>query len=294
MTTMLDLVADTRRQVYGSMSEQLNLIATDAAAGADTLVMQLDVTGITPGKIIASGLNVWWVKGSDANSKTVYVVPGYDNSPKNAVVAGDVVTIHPRVTSWYLFTQINREIVRLSSPDTGLYKIGSWTAAVDPTWQTYDIPAASLGFSGLLRVRYLMPGTPDLWIDLPDKAYRVQVSDGYARVRLLRHVPSGTSIQFLYKGTFTQATSLTDDVVAVCGLSETMTDIPSLGAAFRLLRTTETQRGQIGAQGDTRRPSEVPAMSNLQSSQLLERDYQRRVQEEMSRLLGRVSYQRSL
>lgn len=294
MTTMLDLVADTRRQVYGTLSEQLNLIAAPAAAGATSLTMSMDVTGITPGKVISSGLNVWWVQGSDANSKTVYVIPGFDNSPKQAVAAGDMVYVHPRVTSWYLFNQINREITRLSSPDNGLYKISSWTAPVDPTWQTYDIPTEAANLTGILRIRYLMPGTPDMWLDLPDKAYRMQINDGTSRIRLLRHVPSGTTIQFLYKGPFTQATTLDDDVVDVCGLSDTMTDIPSLGAAFRLLRTTETQRGQITSQGDTRRPSEVPAMSNLQSSQLLERDYQRRVQEELARLIQRVSYVRSL
>lgn len=294
MTTMLDLVADTRRQVYGTLSEQLNTLASPAVAGATELVMSMDVTGITPGKVISSGLNVWWVQGADANSKTVYAIPGYDNSPKQDAAAGDIVYISPRVTSWYLFNQINREITRLSSPDIGLYKISSWTAPVDPTWQTYDIPTEAASLTGILRVRYLMPGTPDLWIDLPDKSYRMQMSDGVSRIRLLRHVPSGTSIQFVYRGPFTQATALDTDIVADCGLTDSMTDIPALGAAFRLLRTTETQRGQITSQGDTRRPSEVPALANLQSSQLLERDYQRRVQEELSRLINRVSYQRSM
>lgn len=294
MTTMLDLVADTRRQVYGTLSEQLNLIASPAAAGATSLTMSMDVTGITPGKIISSGLNVWWVQGADANSKTVYVVPGFDNSPQQAVNTGDMVYIHPRVTSWYLFTQINREIRRLSSPELGLYKIASWEDQVDPTWQTYDIPESAQNLTGILRVRYLIPGTPDMWIDLPDKSYRLQINDGASRIRLLRHIPSGTRVQFLYKAPFTEATSLADDLVDDCGLAETMTDIPSLGAAFRLLRTTETQRGQITSQGDTRRPTEVPTSANLQSSQLLERDYQRRVQEELGRLIARVSVRRSL
>ena len=294
MTTMTDLVADTRRQVYGSLTEQLNIVAAPAAAGAGSIVLEMDVTGVTPGKVLSCGLNVWWVKGADANSKTVYVIPGFDNSPKQAVAAGDIVHVHPRVTSWSIFTQLNREIQRLSSPETGLYRIGTWTSPVDPAWQTYDIPSGALVFNGLLRVRYLMPGTPDVWFDMPESAYRVQQTDAGARIRLLRAVPAGSTMQFVYRAPFAQATSLTDDVSTVCGLADTMFDIPPLAVAYRLLRTTESQRNQISSQGDTRRPQEVQSMSNLQTSQLIERDYQRRVQEEFSRLVARMSYRRSL
>ena len=48
MTTIADLVADARRMTYGAMTEQINLISSNAAAGADTLQMELDITGITP------------------------------------------------------------------------------------------------------------------------------------------------------------------------------------------------------------------------------------------------------
>ena len=34
MTLMLDLVADTRRMVYGSMADQLNFLSAEALAGA--------------------------------------------------------------------------------------------------------------------------------------------------------------------------------------------------------------------------------------------------------------------
>ena len=168
MTLLKDMVAETRRHAYGSMSEQMNLIGAVAAAGATSIVMDMDVSGITPGMILSSGLNVWYVRGTEASTKTVFVIPGIDNAPTAAVALNDFVYIKPRVTDFYLFDIINTEIGRLSSPENGLYRIDSWTEAVDATYQTYDIPTAdAAAMIGLLRVRYRMPGTTDVWIDIP-------------------------------------------------------------------------------------------------------------------------------
>ena len=290
MTTIRDLCADTRRQVFGGLTDQMNVIAENAAAGATELKMSMDITGITAGKTISSGRNVWYVKGSDAASKTVYVIPGYDNSPKDAVVADDFVYVAPRVTEWFLFNQVANEIRRMAAADTGLYRIGSWTANVDPIWQTYDIPVEAQNMIGMLRLRYRAPGTPDVWFEIPSRAYTTQFTDDVARIRLLRSVPAGTQVEFTYKAPFITPTALDDDAVTVCGLSESMLDIPVLGASFRLIRTTESQRNQITSQGDSRRPNEVASMSNLQTSNLLERDYEKRVREEANRLLQRNPY----
>ena len=290
MTTMRDLCSDTRRQVYGALTDQMNVVTTSAAAGATELVLDMDITGITPGKTISSGLNVWYVKGTNPAAKTVFVIPGYDNSRKDAVVAGDFVYINPRVTDWYLFNQLNNEIRRMAAADFGLYAIKSWIDNVDPTWQTYTVPTANLDMTGLLRVRYLAPGTPDVWFDIPSRAYQVQSGPSGVTIRMTRHIPSGTKIEFVYKAPFAVAPLLTTDVVTGCGLAATMTDIPVLGASFRLIRTTESQRGQITSQGDSRRPTEVASMSNLQTSTALERDYEKRIHEEATRLLQRNPY----
>jgi hypothetical protein len=67
-----------------------------------------------------------------------------------------------------------------------------------------------------------------------------------------------------------------------------MLDIPPLGAASNLLRTTESRRTQISSQGDTRRPDEVPVSSNSSIASQLDRQYRDRVQEEMIRLVNRI------
>jgi len=297
MTTMLDMIADTRRMAYGSMADQINILKTDYAASATSMQLDMDITGITQGTVLSGDLNVWYVRGTDPNSNTVYVIPGYDNSPKRAMTAGEFIYIKPRVTDYYMFETMNQEILRLSTPEHGLYQIASWTAQVDPTWQTYDVPEyAFTNMVGMLRVRYRLPGTSDVWIDIPEKSYRVQLNatTGTSYIRLLRTIPSGTDIQFLYKATFQQAENLSDNVNEVCGLSATMVDIPTLGCLATLLRTTESRRAQVQIQGDSRRAGEVVAGSNMQIAAMVEKDHQMRIWEEAARLIQRVPIVRSM
>ena len=294
MTTMQDLVADVRRRVYGSMTENVNLVQTSASAGQTSIQLELGVDGIQKGMLLASGLNVWFVKGVYSTDNTVFVIPGYDNSPQSAVAEGDMVYVRPRMTDWYAFNALNDQLRSLSSPDSGLYKIGTWTADVDPTYQTYDVPAAAADMTNILRVRWRWPGTPDVWSDLAPRHYRWVYSTEQNRVRLLLSIPSGTEIEFTYKAPFTLATGLDDDLVTDCGLSDTMVDIPVLGAAIELLLSTESRRTQVSTQGDSRRPEEVPVSSNSAIAGQLMRQYKMRVQEEMTRLVTRVPIYRGV
>ena len=288
MSTVADLVADVRRRVYGSMTENVNLVQTSASAGQTSFQLELGVDGIQKGMLLSSGLNVWFVKGVYSTDNTVFVIPGYDNSPKTAVTAGDMVYVRPRMTDWYAFNAINDQLRRLSSPDAGLYKIGTWVAEVDPTYQTYTVPVAAANMINILRVRWRSPGTTDVWTDIPDRYYRWVYSNEQNIVRLLLNVPSGTEIEFTYKAPFAQATSLADDPVADLGLSDSMLDIPALGAAVDLLRTTESRRNQVSTQGDSRRPEEISMTANSSIASVLEKDYRRRIQDEMGRLVTRV------
>ena len=294
MASIGDLVADVRRRVYGSMTENVNLVQTSASAGQTSLQLELGVDGIQKGMLISSGLNVWFVKGVYSTDNTVFVIPGYDNSPQDAVAAGDMVYVRPRMTDWYAFNAINDQLRSLSSPDAGLYRIGTWVANVDPTYQTYVVPSAALTMTNIIRVRWRWPGTTDVWTDMAPRHYRWNYSTVQNVVRLLISIPSGTEIEFTYKAPFTLATSLADDPVADCGLSDSMLDIPSLGAAVELLQTTESRRTQITAQGDSRRPEEVPVSSNSSIAGQLQRMYKSRVQEEMSRLVTRIPIYRGV
>jgi hypothetical protein len=289
MTTMRDAINDVRRIVYGSLTEQINLVNVSASAGANSLVLELGVDGIQKGTVLSSGLNVWYVKNVLPSAGQVFVIPGYDGAPLAPAEPGDIVYVRPRMTEWYAFNAINDEIRRLSSPVSGLYKIGRWVTQVDPSYQTYDVPVEARNMIQISRVRFRVPGTPDYWMDLPNVAWRWQSESAVPRVILLRNIPSSAEIEFTYQAPFSQAVSLDDDLVNDCGLSDSMTDIPALGAAVMLLRTTEARRNQIHTQGDARRSGEVPPASNATIANQLERDYRARVNDEYTRLVSRSS-----
>lgn len=285
MPTMQDAVNDVRRIVYGSLAEQINLFNQGASAGSTVLKFELGTEGVTRGTILSSGLNVWYVKG--VSNDEVFVIPGYNGAPLNAVDAGDIVYVRPRLTDWYAFNAVNDEIRRLSAPTNGLYHIGRWTERVDPSYQTYEVPVSARNMIQLTRVRFRIPGTPDYWMDLPNVAWRWQSESAVPRIILLRNIPSATEVEFSYQAPFTEATALSNDLVTHCKLSDTMTDIPSLGAAIMLLRTTESRRNQVSSQGDSRRANEVPVTGNSSIAAQLDRDYRARVNEEYARLVSR-------
>lgn len=284
---MKDLVADTRRLAYGSMADQLNFLAVPYVADATELTLTMDLSGITPGMVLSSGLNVWYVTGVVLSEKKVTVYPNYDNSRSEALAAGAPVMIRPRVTDWQLFNNVNWEIQQLSSARNGLYKVGSWTSTVDVTWQTYEVPVEAQGMVSVLRVRYRWPSTPDIWSDMND--YEFEYFQDQQLIKLRRNIPASSELLFVYKNTFTPATSLTDNVETDCGMAPEQLDIPPLGAAARLLRTTEARRMQIHNQGDSRRAEEVPMTGNTSIAREFERAYQDRVNDEYVRLINNHS-----
>ena len=292
MTRMMDLVADTRRMAYGSMADQLNFLNAEYLLGDAELTMLMDVASITPGMVLSSGLNVWYVIGTEPSSKKVKVYASYDNSKSDPLPVGAPVMIRPRVTDWLLFSYLNDTIKSLSSPVNGLYRQGSWDEPNnDVVWGTYQIPVEAQNMTNLIRVqaRYIM--TPDLWTDLPMQYVDWQPENQLVRIH--GSIPMGTPLRFDYKAPFKTATALTDDLDVDLGMTASMHDIPALGAAARLLRTTESRRQQTHNQSDPRRSDEVQPGANTGAARELERQFQSRIWDEQLRLVNRNPYTRS-
>jgi hypothetical protein len=304
---MMDLVADTRRMAYGSMADQLNFLAEEAPLGAAELKMVMDLGGITPGMVLSSGLNVYYVTGVDPSTAMVRVFPTYDNSHSDALPVGSPVMIRPRVTDWHLFNLLNKEIVRLSSPTSGLFREGSWEVQNSGYDNTFDIPLEAQGMTNLIRAAVRDPWGRDAWYDLPPNSVKWQPQNNTIRISPPNWNDTyyggwggfsgsfaGSFIKFDYRAPFVQATGLTADVEADCGLAPTMVDIPTLGAAITLLRTTESRRMNIHAQGDPRRPEEVPMTGNSTAARELEREYRQRINDEYIRQINRNPIQQGV
>jgi hypothetical protein len=286
MTIMRDLIADTRRLAYGSMADQLNFLSAEALPGAADLDMSMDVDNITPGMVLSCGLNVYYVIATNPSARRVTVYPGYDNSRNDALPVGSPVMIRPRVTDWLLFGYVNDVVKALSSTTHGLYREGSWEDPnLNQVWGTYPIPADAADMTNLIRVQTMYFYSTDLWVDVPMNLVDWQPERGIVRIK--GAIPMGFPIKFDYKAPFKPAAGLTDDVHVDMGLPDTMHDIPALGAAVRLLRTTENRRSQIHNQGDSRRAGEAQPGMNTSAATDFNREFRQRVNDEYARLVNR-------
>jgi hypothetical protein len=291
---MGDSIRETRNLVYGSMSEQINLLNMPYVAASDRLEFKLDIGGITPGMILASGLNVWYVTEVAPAAKTVYVVPNYDGAQSQPLSSGEVVYVRPRATDWMLFNEVNRVIRQMSSRTNGLYRESvEHIQSQFGRWGVYDLQTT--GFDSIVAVRVKEPWGQqgDGWKRLGDKDWRYNSNDNQLRI-LNPQFSWVNDIEIVYRAPFRAATDLLSDLVLWCGLGETMQDIPALGAAAGLLLTTEGRRGQLSAQSDPRKAAEVQAGANSSAAREMRRRYQQRVDDEAVRLINANPYQRSL
>jgi hypothetical protein len=215
-----------------------------------------------------------------------------------ALPAGTPVMIRPRVTDWVIFQNLNDVLRKMSSNTYGLYRIGHEVVPWSPqNWNVYPLTATDV--QSIVAVNYREDWWNGDWKRLPDKAWRWEAKDNAIRM-LDRYgdtypyndgIPVNThawqnNLEVTYRAPFKAATSLTDDVVADLGLAESMVDIPPLGAAEMLVRTTESRRTQTHAQGDPRRADEVSVGANTSAARDLRRQFDQRCDDEHARLIN--------
>jgi hypothetical protein len=272
VSTIADLVADTRQRLSSSLTDELNTLASDYTPGDSTVTLSFDPRALGPGMAMSCGENVWYVVAVNTAAKQATVIDNIDGSPAVAKTAGEIVRLNPRVTDWAIFTQIRDQIAHMASPAAGLGIIDWWidvanydtNAYVPPTGIVPDRIIAAWGKYG------------DQWFRIKRFAWEI------GAVHVYDEYPY-TAYTFVYKDSFVLPTALTDDPMVTCGLSSTMLDIPVLGAAGMLLLSQESKRAQTSAQGDTRRPTEVMPGSNMGIGREFLRMRDQRIQDEYGR-----------
>lgn len=289
MTTASDLVNRTRGLVTGSMSETLNVLGKDYAPGDGRLSLKVPTPLISGGMLLSAGLNVFYVANTSETTGTLEVLASPNGEPDLPLTAGTILRVKPRFTDWLIFCSVNEQIDMMSSPANGLYTTATWTDRVDPAWNTYQVPEAYLGMIDLMRVRHKVVGSPDQWTDL--RQWSIQHnSEGGSVIRIFQRDIQFGDLEFVAKMPMKRAATLDSNIETDCLLSPTMVDIPVLGSAGWLMLGAEGQRVHQRATGEGRRPDEVSvgASGNLGQSLLRQRD--KRIDEEMARLLSRHTY----
>lgn len=271
-------IADTRRLLSASLADELTTLAADYTAGSDTLTLTTVPKRLGAGTVLSCGAATFYVLSNSTSQCTV--IAGYEGNPDVDVAAGSVVRVAPRFTDYQLFTVLKSVVGSLSSPENGLYGIVKWQDVRDD--EMYPIPDELLPYiMRVLQVR--SKTTEDDWSI--DGAYTVSLSPGSEYVRVYNYA---LLHEFVASVKIIPPTDFDSHMIEDCGLTETMLDIPPLGAASILMNGQEARRVHMEAQGDPRRAEIVPMTGATNAARELRRMFRERINEEAVRIQQRI------
>jgi len=291
MATLGSMISQTLRRVQpGQQVEALTLNGA-YTAGSTSLVVS-DPAGtilpsLRPETVISIDLELLYVQA--VSGTTVTVVPGYLGSTEANHASNAMVYLNPRFSAFDIMTAINDDLNDLCSPENGLYTVASVEVPYNPATVGYDLTGVT-GLIGVLSIQQQQPYPIGYWVPIPRKKWTLTANadttafpSGYA-LRLNTGGYPGMPLRVTYKQQFQPFVNLTDDATTVAGLSNTMYDLPPLGAMVALVAPREIKRNQIDAAPDSRRATEVPPGSVMNSVAQVLALRARRINAEASRL----------
>lgn len=288
MTTPAELIAEARSHLYGRTRTQRNRLQGAVLAGATSLVCEYDVSSITAGTMLGIDLELFYVVSTDTALKTVTVLPAQEGTAAAAHADDSTVWINPRWSDFHIFREMNNGLDYLTA-EGGLYKITTLDITYNPAVYGYDLVGSSGLRPQILEIRYkVRNGTGD-WPRIREfQVLRNMATTEFASGNaLLLHESAypGQPMRIRYKTGYTRLTALDNNVETVSGLHAEAHRILPLLAAWKLVARDETRRNNPDAQGESRRPEEVPPGAILRSAASLKAEADEAIQQEKMRLL---------
>lgn len=284
MTTLQDLIHQTRRHFYTETRDEMDKLAAGIDASQTTLTVQYARQGVKQGAVLSCGLEdiLVWETGAQ-----ITVERGYNGTAAATHATGDLIRVNPKISDAQIRQAINDDIADLSTQ--GLFAETTVTVEYVAGTDTYDL-AGVTGFDRILGVTYDANDGTGRWpmVDgwrLDEAADTALYPSGKA-LTILGYAESGRDIRVTYAKPFTALSGLSDNVLAVAGIPTTAHDIPPMGAAMRLSDGGEIARNFL-TQGDTRRADEVPPQARGVSMRGLEARRRARIGAEADRLYKR-------
>lgn len=253
MPPILDWIEDARQHLYTNYSDRLNRLADPTDTVQTQVTLDFDAEGLAQGSVVGIGLEemmVWNVQGG----RTLDVTRGWNGSPKIAHPENEVVYVKPKFSGWRILRAINDTIRDLSSPLSGLFA----TEDVELTGTTeysYALSVASPEMTGVVAVRKLdrfTQETPYIASWVFDRDHPVYAGPALT----VWDVEPGDRVLVTVKRPF--LTVAPGDNIEDSLLTETMWDLPPLGAAVRLVPPRDIKRTFTEGQPEPRRADEVP------------------------------------
>lgn len=278
--TVETLVGEVYTHLEPSSFGYLNRLAEPVENVAqDTFVFEFNVqAAIKPGAYLGVDLEVVYVWDYDQATKRATVQRAMLGSVAAAHDAGALVQIQPRVSRFDVVKQLRHDIrswpAALYVVDVVDFEQSTLVRAYD-----FDVPA----FTRILDVLSLDPsGT---WHRAPGWRFEPSADTTdfpSGRAIVFPSASTGRQVRVIYARPFDTSSFGLSTTLASIGLTDSMLDIPVLGAAARLVR--EAPRTDTRAQGQSRLAEEVPPMHLMNTSKDLTRRRDDRIHQEIARL----------
>jgi hypothetical protein len=318
VTTALDLIERVYLRATAGVSEAFVQFAASVNASTQgaTDTVQLSgaqIQGISVGSRLSSGLEIMLVTEFSTSTNVAQVIRGYNGSQATSHALNDIVYLNPEFTYFDILTAINDDLDDISG--MGLVRLGNANVTYVPVFQGFDLGVISSNYIEILNIRY-QEATP---VHRLPRIYEFDesrnLSDSYfpsgQGVVVYEGGFAGKPMMIQYAAPFLPLVNLTDSVTqtptandpappyntwgtttTVANLPQTATDIPVLGALYRLTQPREIQRNDMGSQPEPRKAQEVPFGSVAGSVNPLLQERARRIGVEIRRQRKQIPQRR--
>lgn len=259
VTTVFDLIEDTRNLLYGPTRQEVNRLAAAVNNSSDTTItFEFDLQGITQKSYISVNDEIMYVFSTNTSAKTAVVQRAFLGTSKGTHAIGDMVEVNARFPR----AKIKRALLQsINALPPRLFQVDASDITVGTTTFAYALPDDTyLSIIDVVRKPYAgstsYPAVID-WYDVRNQPVANFANGAGIIFRSSFLAATSLRIRFARKfvtTTFADAT----DVNATIGLAESMNDIPPIDAAFRLMGTKEVIRTALSSQPEPRSAEEVP------------------------------------
>ncbi len=301
--TLAQLTSDTLQQLRGTTRDEINILAADLdapdALTRQTISLTDDLNGVTIGSLLVSGDETMYVLSASPEGVTATVVRGFDGTTPQAAASGSIVLVDP---PWTVGVVRNRLRDEIRSWGPQLFAVADMYIPIVQQQRGYDLgqgdPSVAPNIIRILRVSAPQPpyvGSPGYWLTPGDSNTALADQDysfEYDPMANTAEFPSGKSITLIgptvpnvvsslhvvYAAPFDVDSSWDDstDMIADVGIDARDLDIPTLGAAGRLMQMMAARRAMLNVQGQSREDQDVTMQAILQGANQFKMDAQSR------------------
>lgn len=288
-TLVSEVIEDTKRHLYGAGRVELNRLPTDIGAGTLSFTLEFDLKSAVRGSYLCIDDEIMYVFDTSPASKTITVHRGYLGTEAVAHSTGDLVEVNSRFPKDFIKEALKREI---NSYGPRLFRVTAHDIPVSSTNLSYDLPVSDFHHIIDIRAKHTAETARPIYLGY-SIARDMPIADYPSGSALLldQGISQGTTLRLRLARPFvTTVFEDSTDLEETVGMATSMVDIPSLGAAWRLLSTREIPRTNMAAQPEPRHHDEVPPGHIASVSAQLKRIRDERISEEQFLLRERYPY----